>query len=116
VGDPNWLPEVGNTTPDPSYPGAHAVISAAAAEVLISVLGRDHFDFTVTSEVLPGVQRSFTSISAAMEEATMSRVFAGVHFRFDLTSGHRLGRDVADFVLDHFLTTRHRHDENDDDR
>ena len=28
--DPNWLPEVGNTTPDPAYPGAHAVISAAA--------------------------------------------------------------------------------------
>jgi hypothetical protein len=116
VGDPTWLPEVGNTTPDPSYPGAHAVISAAAAEVLISVLDRDHFDFTVTSEVLPGVERSFTSISGAEEEATMSRVFAGVHFRSDLTSGHRLGRDVADFVLDHFLTTRHRHDENDDDR
>ena len=116
VGDPNWLPEVGNTTPDPSYPGAHAVISAAAAEVLISVLERDHFDFTVTSEVLPGVERSFTSISAAVEEATMSRVFAGVHFRFDLTSGHRLGRDVADFVLDHFLKTRRRHDEHDDDR
>src|SRR6266436_2550207 len=34
--DPNWLPEVGNTTPDPSYPGAHAVISAAGAEVLTS--------------------------------------------------------------------------------
>jgi len=116
VGDPNWLPEVGNTTPDPSYPGAHAVISAAAAEVLLSVLDRDHFDFAVTSEVLPGVERSFTSISAAAEEATMSRVFAGVHFRFDLTSGHRLGRDVADFVLDHFLTTRRHHDENDDDR
>ena len=116
VGDPNWLPEVGNTTPDPSYPGAHAVISAAAEEVLISVLERDHFDFIVTSEVLPGVERSFTSISAAAEEATMSRVLAGVHFRFDLTSGHRLGRDVADFVLDHFLTTRRRHDENDGDR
>jgi hypothetical protein len=34
--DPNRLPEVGNTTPDPSYPGAHAVISAAGAEVLVS--------------------------------------------------------------------------------
>src|SRR5258708_7926983 len=34
--DPNWLPEVGNTTPDPAYPGAHAVISASGASVLIS--------------------------------------------------------------------------------
>jgi hypothetical protein len=111
--DPNWLPEVGNTTPDPAYPGAHAVISAAAAEVLVAVLQRDRLDFNVTSEVLPGVARSFASVSAAAEEATLSRIFAGVHFRNDLTSGHRLGRDVADFVLDHFLTRRHRQEEDD---
>src|SRR6266436_3589984 len=64
--DPNWLPEVGNTTPDPSYPGAHAVISAAGAEVLISFFRKDHFEFSVTSEVMAGV-RSFTSFSAAAE-------------------------------------------------
>jgi PAP2 superfamily protein len=114
--DPNWLPEVGNTTPDPAYPGAHAVISAAGAEVLVAVLQRDRLDFHVTSEVLPGVERSFASFSAAAEEATLSRIFAGVHFRNDLTSGHRLGRDVADFVLDHFLTRRHRQDDDGDAR
>jgi len=113
--DPNWLPEVGNTTPDPAYPGAHAVISAAGAEVLVAVLQRDRVDLHVTSEVLPGVERSFASFSAAEEEATESRIFAGVHFRNDLTSGHRLGRDVADFVLDHFLTRRHRQDDQDGD-
>src|SRR5580693_6166481 len=51
--DPNWLPEVGNTTPDPSYPGAHAVISKAGAEVLICFFHNDNFDFSVTSEVMP---------------------------------------------------------------
>jgi len=112
--DPAWLPEVGKTTPDPSYPGAHAVISAAGAEVLTSFFDRDHLEFNVTSEVLPGVERSFTSFSAAAEEATLSRIFAGVHFRFDLTSGRRLGQKVADLVLDNFLTPRHRHDEDDD--
>jgi hypothetical protein len=104
--DPNWLPEVGNTTPDPSYPGAHAAISAAALDVLLSVLRRDRFELTVTSEVLPGVTRSFASFSAAADEATLSRIFAGVHFRFDLTTGTRLGRRVADFVVDNFLTRR----------
>src|SRR5229473_598201 len=68
--DPNWLPEVGNTAPDPSYPGAHAVISAAGAEVLISFFREHNFDFSVTSEVMPGVERSFTSFEAAAEEAT----------------------------------------------
>jgi membrane-associated phospholipid phosphatase len=108
--DPNWLPEVGNTTPDPSYPGAHAVISAAGAEVLISFFHKRHFEFDVTSEVLPGVVRSFTSFPAAADEATLSRIFAGVHFLFDLTTGQRLGSDVADFVADNFLTSRNRDD------
>jgi hypothetical protein len=114
VADPNWLPEVGKTAPDPSYPGAHAVISAAAAQVLISFFERDHFELTVTSEVLPGVERSFTSFSSAAEEATLSRIFAGQHFRFDLTTGQRLGREIADFVVDNFLTPVHRKDESDD--
>ena len=110
LADPNWLPEVRTTAPDPSYPGAHAVISEAAAEILRSFFRRDHFDFNVTSEVLPGVERSFTSFSAASEEATLSRIFAGQHFRSDLTAGHRLGRDVADFVSDHFLGPIHGSD------
>src|SRR6202030_1706380 len=50
-----WRPEVGNTTPDPSYPGAHAVISAAGAAVLDSFFKPKRFDFSVTSEVMPGV-------------------------------------------------------------
>jgi len=105
-----WLPEVGKTAPDPSYPGAHAVLSAAAAEVLRSFFRRDHFDFDVTSEVLPGVVRSFQSFSAAAEEATFSRVFAGQHFRFDLTAGSRLGRDVADTVFDNLLGALERNE------
>ena len=108
--DPNWLPEVINTAPDPSYPGAHAVISAGGAAVLIAFFEEDEFAFTVTSEVLPGVERSFDSLSAAADEATLSRIFAGAHFRFDLTAGQQLGRDVADLVVDTLLTPRHGKD------
>jgi len=64
----------------------------------------------VTSEVLPGVERSFTSFSAAAEEATLSRVFAGQHFRFDLSTGQRLGREVADFVVDSLLRAHEKED------
>ena len=42
VGDPNWTP-LANTAQDPSYPGAHAVISSAAASVLGSFFGGDDF-------------------------------------------------------------------------
>jgi PAP2 superfamily len=112
--DPNWLPETGNTAPDPSYPGAHAVISAAGSRVLIAFFG-DHFDLPVTSETLPGVTRSFRRFSDASREATFSRIFAGQHFRFDLTAGRRLGNDVAGLVLDHQLERRDDVDSGADD-
>ena len=97
------------TEPCP-VPFSSIVISAAGAEILTSFFHKDHFEFSVTSEVLAGVDRSFTSFSAAAEEATLSRIFAGVHFLFDLTTGQRLGSEVADFVVDNFLTSRHRND------
>jgi hypothetical protein len=108
IADANWLPQVGKTTPDPSYPGAHAVISASGALMLKSFFGRDRFSFKVTSEVMPGVERSFTRFSAAEREATLSRIFAGVHFRSDLTTGSELGDEVASFVFDHFLLPNDR--------
>jgi len=112
--DPNWLPEVGKTGADPSYPGAHGVISAAAAGVLTAFFGRDPFEFSVTSEVLPGVDRSFRTFGDAAHEASLSRIFGGQHFRFDQTAGERLGREVADFVVAGFLTRRHVTEDFDD--
>jgi hypothetical protein len=114
--DANWLPQVGKTTPDPSYPGAHAVISASGAFVLKSFFGRDRFNFQVTSEVMPGAERSFTSFFAAEREATLSRIFAGVHFRSDLTTGSELGENVADFVFDFFLQPSDRDERSERDR
>jgi hypothetical protein len=96
--DPNWLPLSTKTAPDPSYPGAHSAISAAAAEVLSLYFG-DRLTFEVTSESLAGTTRQFTSFSEAAEEAGLSRIYAGQHFRFDHMAGKRLGRQVADATL-----------------
>jgi len=101
--DPNWLPEAGKTTNDPSYPGAHAAISAAAQTVLVAFFDTNHFQLDVTSEVLPGIERHFESFSAAEREASLSRIFAGVHFSTDEQAGQILGRRVADLVVDHSL-------------
>ena len=100
--DPAWTP-LANTPADPSYPGAHSVVSAAASEVLRAAFG-DRFGFTVSSEVLPGVTRSFPSFSAAVDEAGRSRIYAGVHTALDDDSGRTLGRNVAGYVLAHALT------------
>ena len=102
AGDPNWTP-LATTALDPSYPGAHAVVSAAGADVLSTFFGSDSESFAVTSELLPGVVRDFTSFSAAADEASLSRIYAGQHFRFDLVAGQRLGTQVANYVLRNFL-------------
>ena len=96
--DASWLPLSTKTAPDPSYPCAHSATSTAAAEVLRLYLG-DRMTFDVTSESLAGVTRHFTSFSEAAEEAGLSRIYAGQHFRFDHIAGQRLGRQVSDSVL-----------------
>ena len=97
--EPNltWLPLSTKTAPDPSYPGAHSAISKAGATALSFYFG-DQFTFDVSSESLAGVTRHFTSFSAAAEEAGLSRIYAGQHFRTDHTAGKSLGRRVAESV------------------
>ena len=63
----------------------------------------DEFSYAVTSEVLPGVERSFASFTAAADEAGLSRIYAGVHFRTDHTAGQQLGLNVAAYVFQNFL-------------
>jgi hypothetical protein len=76
-----------------------SAISAAGAEVLRFYFGK-RFTFDVTSESLAGVTRHFTSFSAAAQEAGLSRIYAGQHFRSDHIAGKGLGRQVAESVRD----------------
>jgi hypothetical protein len=97
TGDPTWT-SLASTPADPSYPGAHSVISSAGATVLSSFFGKDDL-IQVTSDVLKGTVRTFDSYGAVATEAGLSRIFAGVHTRLDHESGLTLGRKVAQFVL-----------------
>jgi membrane-associated phospholipid phosphatase len=101
----NWLPLPTKTAPDPSYPGAHSTISFAGAEVLKFYFG-DQFTFDVTSESVQGAKRHFTSFSAAAQEAGLSRIYAGQHFRTDHIAGKALGAKVAESITDTILLPR----------
>src|SRR6266496_1758064 len=100
--DPTWLPLGTKTAPDPSYPGAHSAISKAGATVLGFYFG-NQFHFDVTSESLAGVTRHFTSFSTAAEEAGLSRIYAGQHFRTDHIAGKGLGGQVAESIDENIL-------------
>ncbi len=100
VGDPNWTP-LAVTAADPSYPGAHSTISATGATVLSAFFGNQD-QIRVTSDVLPGVVRTFASYNDVATEAGLSRIYAGQHTRLDHEAGLALGQAVAQFVLPHF--------------
>lgn len=95
--DPTWTPLLA-TPAFQEYPSAHSGVSDAAASVLASFYGNDTA-FTVTSAGLPGVERDFTSFSAAVLQIEDARIYAGFHFRFSTVDGATLGAAVARYIL-----------------
>ena len=102
---PDWTPLL-DTPPFPAYTSGHSTFSAAGATVLAKFFGTDELRFTTTSEGLPGVSRSFASLWAAAEEAGMSRIYGGIHWRFDNTDGLATGKTLGEYVVRHHLRPR----------
>jgi membrane-associated phospholipid phosphatase len=102
--DSNWTPQLMDTPPFPEYPSGHSVQSAAAAAVLSKMFGAQTA-FTDNAHNDRGWgPRTFASFQAAAEEAALSRLYAGIHFRSAVAGGQVQGRCVAERVL--ALTTR----------
>ena len=99
--DPNWLPLVG-TPAHPEYPSGHSTVSSAAVAVLADYFG-DRTSFGVISDMMPGVVRSFSSFSAALEEVAEARIFAGIHFRSACAEGRACGAAVGGYVIENSL-------------
>ncbi len=96
--DPKWEPML-NTPPFPEYPSGHSTQSAAAASVLTSLYGAD-YGFTDQSPAPDGVpQRTFTSFQAAADEAAISRLYGGIHFRPAIENGQAQGRCIAAYAI-----------------
>ena len=99
--DPTWVPLFA-TPAHPEYPSGHSCVSGAAGVVLAHYFG-ERTRFGVTSDVMPGVVRSFDSFSKALDEVKNARIFAGIHFRSATNDGQTLGASVAGYVLDNAL-------------
>jgi membrane-associated phospholipid phosphatase len=99
IADPSWEPLL-FTPPHPEYPSGHSTVSAAAATVLAHYFG-ENSSFTVDSDVMTGVVRSFPSFPAALAEIVDARVFGGIHFRTACDDGMVTGTAVANYILHH---------------
>jgi hypothetical protein len=97
--DPTWGNPLPVTTPPfPECTSGHSVQSGAAAQVLTDLFGDVTFtDRTHAERGLPA--RSFDSFTDFAEEAAISRLYGGIHFRsaieLGLAQGACIGRAVG---------------------
>lgn len=97
--DSQWVPTLMHTPPFPEYPSGHSVLSSAAAAVLEHEFGtRTRFTDNTHNDRGWG-PRSFASFRAAADEAAVSRLYAGIHFRSGVEGGKVQGRCVAERAL-----------------
>ncbi len=101
--DPNWNePEVTDPVRTPNFPeytSGHSVASRAAAEILTDAFG-DPWRFTDITHVDRGIApRTFPSFYAAADEAAISRLYGGIHYRSAIENGLAQGACVGRRVL-----------------
>jgi hypothetical protein len=95
--DEEWKPTL-QTPPFPEHTSGHSVISSAAAVALTEIYG-DNFAFVDSTEVEFGLPaRSFTSFIQASEEAAVSRLYGGIHYRPAIDYGVDQGRAVGELL------------------
>jgi len=99
--DPTWLPFL-NTPNHPEYVSGHAVFSRAAAEIITHFLPTHRFTFNVSSDTLPSVSRTYSSLLECANECAESRIWGGIHYRFSCDDGQELGKKVAQWTTTHF--------------
>ena len=94
----NWQPYI-QTPPFPSHTSGHATISAAAAETMTNWFG-DNLSFIDTSSLEFGIKsREIKSFRLAAREAAMSRLYGGIHYRFDNDHGNEAGMRIGEFIV-----------------
>jgi hypothetical protein len=102
VGDPTWSSFI-VTPPFPDYVSGHSTFSGAASTVLAMFYGTDNVFFTTGSDFLPGVTRHFPSFSAAANEAAVSRLYGGIHFRSANEDGLASGVQIGEWTFTHYM-------------
>ena len=96
--DEKWRPIL-QTPPFPEYTSGHSVISTASATVLADFFGKD-FSFLDNTEVEYGLPaRHFDTFRQACDEAAISRLYGGIHYRAAIEEGQIQGEKVGQWVL-----------------
>ena len=100
--DENWRPIL-QTPPFPEYPSGHSVASTAASVVLTKIFG-DNFHFADNTEIDYGLPiRNFTSFDHAAKEASISRLYGGIHYKPSIENGQTQGNNIGEYLVKKLL-------------
>ena len=96
--DKKWEPYL-QTPPFPEYTSGHSTISASSATILTALFG-DNFAFIddADKEYIDR-ERKFTSFTQAADEASLSRLYGGIHYRLSLDRGSECGRKIGSLII-----------------
>tara|TARA_R110002050_G_scaffold31993_2_gene82326 strand:- start:6677 stop:8014 length:1338 start_codon:yes stop_codon:yes gene_type:complete len=87
------------TPPFPEYLSGHSTISTTSAVILTHFFG-ENYKYTDTVEEQYGLgSRSYTSFMHASEEASISRLYGGIHYMDAITRGQDQGKEVGNWVI-----------------
>lgn len=95
--DENWRPQL-QTPPFPEYTSGHSVVSACSSVILTSIFG-DNFSYVDDSETPFGLpKRTFKSFKHAADEASISRLYGGIHYRAAIENGVVQGTNLGSYI------------------
>ena len=96
--DEDWKPLL-QTPPFPEYTSGHSVASTCSAVILTSVFG-ENFKYLDTTELPYGLpKRNFKSFKDAAKEASMSRLYGGIHYKASIENGIIQGGNVGEYIV-----------------
>lgn len=111
--DPTWN-SLFPSPPYPTYAGNAATDGMSRATIIGLFFGRDDIPFSVSYPGPPAISRSYPGFNALANEQARSRIYAGIHFEFDSTAGQSIGRNVANYVFQNYLTPNRCRSDDDD--
>ena len=95
--DEDWKPQL-QTPPFPEYTSGHSVVSSCSSVILTEIFG-DNFSYTDDSEIPFGLpKRDFKSFKQAASEASISRLYGGIHYRAAIENGVVQGTNIGNYI------------------
>jgi hypothetical protein len=101
VEEQGWTPLLSPTPNHPEYPSAHCTITSAIGEVIARFMGADVINIDLVGNSTFNAVRHFATVQDLRTEVANARIWAGLHYRFSTLAGIDLGKEVADYDLDH---------------